>query len=155
MPVTVAVNNMSVVHAGSNGMGTFMPDVCLTPAPPSPSPIPIPYPNIAMSSDLASGSTSVKMDGSSIAIEGSNFSTSTGDEAGSAGGVASGVTKGKAEFVNQSMDVKADGKGVCRMMDMMTGNSKNTPPMPEMQAPVVNIPVEPPKPGDWSIGGAG
>lgn len=55
MPVTVGVNNLSVVHAGSNGMTIAFPDVCKTPAPPAP-PIPIPYPNIAMSSDTDQGS---------------------------------------------------------------------------------------------------
>ncbi|HEY8927093.1 MAG TPA: PAAR-like domain-containing protein, partial [Polyangia bacterium] len=59
MPVTVGVNNMSVVHAGSNGTTIAFPDVCKTPAPPAP-PIPIPYPNIAKSSDTAQGAKTVK-----------------------------------------------------------------------------------------------
>ena len=52
MPVTVGVNNMSVVHAGSNGISIAFPDVCKTPAPPAPF-VPIPYPNIAKSGDTA------------------------------------------------------------------------------------------------------
>ena len=66
MPATVVVNFRTVVHASSNGMATFFPDVCKTPVPPSPSPIPIPYPNIAQSSDTAQGSTTVKCDGKGV-----------------------------------------------------------------------------------------
>ena len=36
MPVTVAVNGMTVVHKDSGGTVSFMPDVCLTPGPPGP-----------------------------------------------------------------------------------------------------------------------
>ena len=143
MPATVNVNARTVVHAGSGGIATGFPDVCKTPAPPAP-PIPIPYPNIAQSSDTAQGSTTVKVDGNPIMLQGSNFSTSTGDEAGSIGGVASNTTKGKAEFVNYSFDVMVDGKNVPRLGDMMLQNklsSPNTPPMPEVQAPLVVVPV--------------
>ena len=63
---------------------------------------------------------------------------STGDEAGSAGGgVASNKIKGKAEFVMFSMDVKFEGKNVCRAFDIMLHNDKNTPPFPVLQGPVV------------------
>src|SRR5437870_8918192 len=117
MPVTVAVNPPdTVVHAGSTGMAQTQLDVCKTPAPPAP-PIPIPYPNIAMSSDTADGSSTVKMDGNMIMIKGANLKTSTGDEAGALNGVVSSKIKGKAEFVNYSFDVKADGKNVCRLAD--------------------------------------
>jgi uncharacterized Zn-binding protein involved in type VI secretion len=142
MGVTVGVNNLSVVHAGSSGVSIGFPDVCLTPAPPAP-PIPIPYPNVAQSSDTASGSSTVKCDGNPVCLKDSNFSTSTGDEAGANGGVASGKTKGKAEFVNVSFDVKFDGKGVARAFDPMLHNDKNTPPSPVLQAPVVIVPMPP------------
>jgi hypothetical protein len=141
MGVTVAVNSMSVVHKGSGGITTAFPDVCKTPTPGGP--IPIPYPNIAMSSDTAKGASSVKCDGNPVCVENSNFSTSTGDEAGSAGGgVVSNKIKGKAEFVNYSFDVKAEGKGVARQLDLMLHNDKNTPPFPVLQAPVVAIPKD-------------
>ena len=134
MPVTVSVNAMTVVHAGSNGITNAFPDVCKTPAPPAP-PIPIPYPNIAKSSDTASGASTVKCDGNPTCVKDSNFSMSTGDEAGSLLGVASNKIKGKAEFVNFSFDVKFEGKNVPRAMDLMLHNDKNTPPFPVMQGP--------------------
>ena len=142
MPATVVVNNMTVVHKDSGGTVSFMPDVCLTPAPPS-SPIPIPYPNMAMSQDTAKGSKSVTCDGNPIMLQGSCFSQSTGDEAGSVGGVVSAVTKGTAEFIAYSFDVTVEGKPVCRLGDLMLGNKGgtfNTPPSPEVQPPLVVVP---------------
>jgi hypothetical protein len=138
MPVTVGVNNLSVVHAGSNGVTIAFPDVCKTPAPPAP-PIPIPYPNIAKSSDTAKGAKKVKGDGNPICVKDSNFMMSTGDEAGSLMGVASNKIKGKAEFVNFSFDVQIEGKNVPRAFDLMLHNDKNTPPSPVMQGPVIAI----------------
>lgn len=139
MAVTVGVNNLSVVHAGSNGVSPNFPDVCKTPSPAGP--IPIPYPNIAKSSDTADGAATVKCDGNPTCVKDSNFSTSTGDEGGSAGGgVASSKIKGKAEFVNVSFDVKFEGKGVARAFDPMLHNDKNTPPSPVLQGPVIELP---------------
>lgn len=143
MTATVCVNGMTVVHKTSGGQVLFSPDVCLTPAPPG-GPVPVPYPNIALSQDTAKGSRTVTMDGNPVMLQGSVFSRSTGDEAGSNGGVASGVTQGKAEFINYSFDVKIEGKGVARLGDQMVGNiggSPNTPPAPEMQPPAVVLPA--------------
>lgn len=137
MPCTVSVNKMGVIHKTSIGIGNAFPDVCKTPAPPAPSPIPIPYPNIAMSSDLILGSIMVKADGQSVALQNSKFMMSTGDEAGVAGGVASSMIKGPAEFIMFSPTVKIEGKNVPRsMMDPMLYNKKNTPPFPVLQPPV-------------------
>ncbi|MFY0570073.1 DUF4150 domain-containing protein [Archangium lansingense] len=143
MSATVNVNKRTVVHKSSDGIATAFPDVCKTPSPPA-GPIPLPYPNVAKSSDTAQGSKTVTMDSNPVMLKGSNFSTSTGDEAGSIGGVASNTTKGKAEFVNYSFDVKVEGKNVCRLGDMMVQNkqsSPNTPPFPEVQPPLVLLPV--------------
>jgi hypothetical protein len=156
MPATLIVNFMTVVHKSSNGMVIFFPDVCLTPAPPAPSPIPIPYPNIAQSSDTADATTTVKVDGSPIMVQDAKFKSSSGDEAGTVKGVVSHQTKGKAEFINFSFDVKADGKMVARMLDPMIGNEMmgkppNTPPSPELQPPLVAMPAAPDSSGNWSI----
>jgi hypothetical protein len=138
MSVTVGVNNLSVVHAGSSGTTIAFPDVCKTPSPGGP--IPIPYPNVAQSSDTADGAKSVTADGNPICVKDSNFKMSSGDEAGTAGGgVASNKTKGKAEFVNYSFDVKVEGKNVPRAFDLMLHNDKNTPPFPVLQQPIVVI----------------
>ena len=138
MANTVGVNKMSVVTKDSNGVSVAFPDVCKTPSPAGP--IPLPYPNVARSADTAQGSKSVTVEGNPLCLKDSNFSTSTGDEAGTAGGgVVSGKTKGKAEFVNFSFDVQVEGKNVARALDLMLHNDKNTPPFPLMQPPVVAV----------------
>ena len=134
----VLVNQLSVVHKGSSGVAmASAPDVCKTPSPGGP--VPLPYPNVAQSSDLVDGTTSVTVEGNSVAVKDCAFATSTGDEAGSAGGVASGVTKGKAKFVNYSFDVKVEGKSACRLGDPMTmnGNGPNTATAAETQASAI------------------
>src|SRR5512138_1568550 len=113
MPTSVGVNFLSIVNADTNGTTIAFPDVCKTPAPPAP-PIPIPYPNIAMSSDTAKGTKKVKVEGKPVCVKDSNFSKSTGDEAGTLKGLVSNKNMGKAEFVNFSMDVQFEGKNVPR-----------------------------------------
>ena len=137
MGVTVGVNKMSVVHKDSGGVTIAFPDVCKTPTPGGP--VPIPYPNIAKSGDTDKGSKTVKCDGNPVCLKDSNFKTSTGDEPGTLKGVASSKTKGKAEFINFSFDVKIEGKNVARALDLMLHNDKNTPPSPVVQAPVVAV----------------
>jgi hypothetical protein len=128
---TVLVNHLTVVHKKSDGVVTATPDVCLTPS----GPVPVPYVNVAFSKDLFNQATTVYADGEGIALKDSVFLTSTGDEPGTAGGVISGVNKGKAIFINFSMDTFAEGRNVCRLTDAMlnNGNSPNTPPGPEAQ----------------------
>jgi len=137
MTATVTVNMRTVVHKSSSGIASAFPDVCKTPAPPAPSPIPIPYPNISKSSDTSKGSKKVKMDGNSIMLKDSEFSTSTGDEAGTAGGnIITNKTKGPASFLMYSFDVKVEGKNVPRQLDIMVHNKSaisGTPPFPCMQ----------------------
>lgn len=119
----VFANFMGISHKSSGGKSIVFPDVCKTPSPGGP--VPIPYPNVAQSSDLDGGSKKVKVEGKMAAIKGCSYKTSTGDEAGSAGGVVSSKTKGKAEFVLYSFDVKIEGKNACRTGDLMTHNDKN------------------------------
>jgi len=126
MAVTINVNGLTLCHKGSSGISTAtVPDVCKTPSPGGP--VPIPYPNIAMSSDLAKGTTTISADGGNMCANfGSEFSVSTGDEAGSIGGVKSGVVKKEATWIAYSFDVKLEGKGACRLTDKMFHNYENT-----------------------------
>jgi hypothetical protein len=121
----VFVNMRGVAHGGSNGMSPAFPDVCKTPGP-APSPIPIPYPNIAKSSDVSDGPTSVTVEDKMPATKGAKYSRSSGDEAGSAGGgVVSNSQMDAAEFMMYSFDVQFEGNGVCRLGDPLTHNKKN------------------------------
>jgi len=135
------VNGLSPVTKASGGKVIAAPDVCKTPV--GSAIVPIPYPNISKSGDLAKGSKSVKINGASVCLSTSEFSTSTGDEAGSAKGIVSGTTKGKVHPVNYSFDVKIEGKSVVRNTDLFTGNNRNTPPSPILQSqPVPSIAPE-------------
>ncbi|MCA9686891.1 MAG: DUF4150 domain-containing protein, partial [Myxococcales bacterium] len=59
-------------------------------------------------------------------VKGAKYSKSSGDEPGSLGGIMSGVNRDAAEFMLYSFDVKFEGKGVCRLGDMLFHNKKNT-----------------------------
>src|SRR5256885_16808292 len=114
MGQTTFVNFRGIAHKGSGGMSMVFPDVCKTPAPPAP-PIPIPYPNIGQSSDTTGGPTSVSTDGQMPMVKGAKNMKSSGDEAGTIGGVMSNVTMGEVEFMLFTMDVKYEGNKVCRL----------------------------------------
>jgi len=127
VPSSVKVNGTtnSLVHKGSNGFSkATIPDVCKTPTPGGP--VPMPYPNIAQAATLANGTTTVKADGMMIAIKGSEFSLSNGDEAGTVGGVKSNTFIKEATWILYSFDVKMDGKNACRLSDKMFHNHENT-----------------------------
>lgn len=121
--MAVTVNGRGVAHKGSNGKSIAFPDVCKTPTPAGP--VPIPYPNIAMSSDTSGGPTSIKVDGKMPMVKGAKYSQSSGDEAGTVGGILSSSTKGAAEFMMYSFSVKFEGKNVCRLGDPLFHNKKN------------------------------
>ena len=124
MGQTTFVNSRGIVHKGSGGMSIIFPDVCKTPAPPAP-PIPIPYPNIGQASDTSDGPSGVKTDGKMPMVKGAKYSKSSGDEAGTIGGIMSSVNRSECEFMLYSFDVKFEGKNVCRMGDPLFHNKKN------------------------------
>jgi hypothetical protein len=146
MPVTVKVNGVanSLVHKGSSGVSVAtIPDVCKTPSPGGP--IPIPYPNISQSITLAKGTTTVKADGGMmIAVKGSEFSLSNGDEPGVAGGVVSSTFIKESTWILYSFDVKMDGKNACRLMDKKFQNHQNTVDLAGVLQPPTPIIAVPP-----------
>jgi hypothetical protein len=88
-----------------------LPDVCKTPAPPAP-PIPIPYPNIAQLAQANGCTTKVKIGNKAVLTKSSKIPMSSGDEAGSLGGLISGKIKGEAKPKKTSAKIKAEGKAV-------------------------------------------
>jgi hypothetical protein len=124
----VFVNGRLALNAGDGLTQTCpVPDVCKTPSPGGP--VPVPYVNVAQDSDLAKGTKKVTVEGKSVALQSSNLSTSTGDEAGTAGGgIISSKTKGKLTWATYSPDVKFEGKSVVRFLDIClhNGNQVNT-----------------------------
>ncbi len=134
MSVTININNLTLCHKGSSGVSmATLPDVCKSPS------VPVPYPNIAFSSDLTKGTTTIHADGGNMCAKyGSEFFKSTGDEAGVGGGVKSGTFIKEATWITYSFDVKLEGKGACRLTDKMFHNHQNTVNAAgEMQAFVV------------------
>lgn len=124
MAQTTFVNFRGVAQKGSNGFSIVFPDVCKTPAPPAP-PIPIPYPNIGKSADTSDGPSDVKTDGKMPMVKGAKYSRSSGDEAGTIGGILSSSNMSECEYMLYSFDVKFEGKNVCRMGDPLFHNKKN------------------------------
>lgn len=124
MSVTINVNGLTLCHRGSGGISqNTMPDVCKTPS----NGVPVPFQNVAYSSDLDNGTTSVFADGGNmIANYGSIFAKSIMDEGGSMGGVVSGTNLAEAEWITHSFDVFFEGKPACRLTDKMFMNHRNT-----------------------------
>ena len=94
MPVSVSPSNISVLRASSHtGVAVpVFPDVCKTPTPGGP--VPIPYPSMAGASQVknVSRDASAKV----VMTKDARHVMSTGDEAGSAGGVMSNKVKAQA-----------------------------------------------------------
>jgi hypothetical protein len=124
MTLTVNINGLTLCHKGSRGISRCtLPDVCKTP----PNGMPVPYGNTAFSKDLTQGTHSVFADGGNmIAHNASCFASSILDEAGSMGGVVSGVNRARAEWISHSFDVFFERKPACRLTDKMFMNSRNT-----------------------------
>ncbi|HYO67568.1 MAG TPA: PAAR-like domain-containing protein [Archangium sp.] len=142
---TVFANNRSIVHKGDGQTQLCtLPDVCKTPSPGGP--VPVPYVNAARDGDLSDGSSSVTIEGNPIALDSANLSTSSGDEGGTAGGgLISGKIKGKLKWGSSSLDVKVEGKGVVRFLDVTLHNGNG------FNASLVNT-GEPTAPSGWTYG---
>lgn len=125
MPSHIVVNGLGLTYKGTVGISmATIPDVCKTPTPGGP--IPLPYPNIAQQSSLKGGTTTVFAKGKMIAIKGSQYGSSNGDEPGTAGGVKSGVNMKATDWITYSFDVKMDGQNACRHTDKKFHNNQNT-----------------------------
>lgn len=161
MGISVFANSEGFFHKGSGGSGKAFPDVCLSPPPPPAGPVPIPYPNNLTAADLTDGSKTVKIQGEPTALEDASYvTTSTGDEGGTqGGGVVSHKTKGTGYFTFWSLDIKVEGKGVCRHEDPMLQNcGSRTPPngltpTARVEAAKAENPTKPCCPGSGGKGG--
>jgi hypothetical protein len=136
---------MSKPIAPAKGIAFAFPDVCKTPAPPG-SPIPIPYPNIAQLGQATpvsdeQGKALLVGSGDPVLLLDAEVSTSSGDEAGSVGGVKSGKTKGKCKIIQASQSVVygSQQKGIVRFLDQTEQNDGNAQGMVLSAFPTVLV----------------
>lgn len=127
---SVFANGMGVSgKAAGHNVIAAMPDVCLSPPSPPAGPIPIPYPNFAQASDTTDGSKKVKAGGKEINLKGqSKYKSCKGDEACTKTfgmGVVSHSNTGATKHEAGSFDVKVEGSGVVRHLDLTTSNHSN------------------------------
>ncbi len=144
MTSTVYANNNAIAaKAGLGKVIAAFPDVCMSPPAPPAGPVPIPYPNTSFARDLKAGSKTVKIGGKPLALQDQSYykSSPLGNEAATRSFGASVVThqiSGKTYFAAWSMDVKVQGKNVCRHLDLTTSNHASqpgaTPPNPNIEA---------------------
>lgn len=115
------------MYASTKEMGvcTGFPDVCITPVPPPVSQAPIPYPNVANCPMVDDSAEKVQIDGAKAIIKKSKYSSSNGDEPGVKGGVVSGKTSGKVEYLMGSLKVKIEGSNAMRLTSMTKHNDNN------------------------------
>lgn len=120
-------------QSGLNKSIARFPDVCLSPPSPPAGPIPVPYPNTSFSTDLKQGSKTVTVGGKPAALAQKSYyqPSALGDEAATrtfGGSVITHTITGKTVFQSWSMDVKFEGKNVCRHLDLTTSNHNCPPP---------------------------
>jgi hypothetical protein len=101
-----------------------VPDVCKVPAPPAP-PVPMPFPNQGMCANADKTIDKVLFENKEVVVELSEIPSSTGDEAGTAGGVVSGTNAGPVTFKLGSSKVFAKGKKVAYATGVTAHNGKN------------------------------
>lgn len=100
-------------------------DVCQTPT--SGPPVPVPYPNISSLASQANGFAKVVITGGVALRQSSKAPVSSGDEAGTGGGVLSGMTKGASMYNSGSTKLIYGGFPAVRMTDIQSANFNNVP----------------------------
>jgi hypothetical protein len=132
---------MKPILNNSGGMCAAFPDTCKTPSPGGP--VPMPYPNMAQDGD-GDGCSSVKIENKNILRKGDHIRMSSGDEAGSLGGVISGVFKNSAELADGCDTVTAEGMPVAYLLVPVeqNGGGANSKMGKAVQPPQTSVLIE-------------
>ncbi len=110
--------------AVASGQAFAFPNVCYTPT--SSGATPVPYTSVADLSAADGVSENVTVGGKGVILAETSIVRSTsGDEAGTGGGVVSGTNGDKCEFPQGSGSVQINGKKVVRMGDATRQNNGN------------------------------
>lgn len=115
---------------GGGSVATTGPlDACKTPSPGGP--VPLPYPNLGEVSNASGGSCAqkTKFDGSKVCTVKTELSRSSGDEAGTVGGVVSNRNMAAINFKMGSGKVIVEGEK-CAHMGSMTGHNGSNANVP-------------------------
>ena len=108
------------------GLNLGAPDVCLTPAPPAP-PVPVPYVNTSVPAAAANPYPKILIVGGPVHNLSTVTPVSSGDEAGTATGVASGSVMSKTSHVTGSFTCLMGGLPTTRMTSVSLQNGTNAP----------------------------
>ena len=112
-------------NSQQSGLSLGFPDVCLTPTPVGP--IPVPYPNVASQNMGTPAVTKVLFGGTPAHNLSTKIPTTSGDNAGVSGGVASGSVMGPCQHVTGAFTVLIGGMPASRMTSVSIQNSTNCP----------------------------
>jgi uncharacterized Zn-binding protein involved in type VI secretion len=122
-PCHVTLEGRTPIRQNGGAQAVAQKDVCLTPS--STGWESVNYVNVALASALQNGSTTVTIGGAPVMLEHSTLFPSTGDEAGTGGGVISKTTCGQTEAISTTSTVSIEGQGVVRNGDVTMQNNKN------------------------------
>lgn len=114
---------MMYISVFGGGMSNAMPDVCMTP----PFAIPAPFPNIGTNAMVIPGYFTIMINGMPELNITSMYPITNGDEAGTMGGVASGMIMGTGRCLKPSMAVFIAGIPVWCVTAMTIQNLSNAP----------------------------
>jgi hypothetical protein len=117
---------MFAASTKAGGVCQVFPDVCKVPAPPAP-PVPTPFPNLAQCAMALPPTCTmvVKIGGMPALHKGSEIPLSSGDEAGVAGGVVSGVNMQKCVYRTWSSKVYVEGNQIVTHTKVTAHNGAN------------------------------
>lgn len=122
----------------SAGQSLNFPDVCKTPAPPAPF-VPVPYPDMGMNMQAAPFSPFVQIGFVPATNMGSLKVMTAGDEAGSMGGLVTGIIKGPGKTTVGNPLVLVSGLPAESLANPTSGNNMNAPVGAQIVPSVVNV----------------
>jgi hypothetical protein len=117
---------MLPMSSKGGGQCAAFPDVCKVPAPPAPFVL-MPFPNVAQVASASGTISKVRVVNKDAVVISSEIPRSSGDEAGTLGGVVSGMNMSKVVFKTASAKVHAAGKPVVFQGSTTGQNRDNVP----------------------------
>jgi hypothetical protein len=112
----------------ADGMATATaPNVCQVQVPPPVNSVPTPFPSIAQLAKASPTLETVLIENKPIVVASSKVAQTSGDEAGTLGGVVSGTNMGEASFTTASSKVFVGSAKVVHLLATTSHNGNNAP----------------------------